>query len=84
MRRVRNPILVPNYGFLTLYFSSEKFLHFKRDQTECSIKPALLCQAPTILGTVEDKASSVYFNNFFCYIMSGLRGVRAVDMEDIK
>ena len=33
-----------------LCFSSETLFHFKHDQTKYSIKLALLCQAPTILG----------------------------------
>ena len=36
--------------FRTLSLSSENLFHFKRGQTKYSIKPALLYQAPTILG----------------------------------
>ena len=68
-------------------FSSENLFHFKRDQTKYSIKPADYAKLPLFL---EDKASSAYLNDFFCYIMSkvgewrGMRGVRADDTEDIK
>ena len=61
--------------------------HFKRDQTKYSIKPADHAKLPLFL---EDKASSAYLNDFFCYIMSkvgewrGMRGMRVDDIEDIK
>ena len=61
--------------------------HFKRDQTKYSIKPADYAKLPLFL---EDKASSAYLNDFFCFIMSkvgewqGMRGMRADDIKDIK
>ena len=57
-----------NYNIWTLCFSSENLFHFtvKRDRTNYSVKPADYVKFPLFL---EEKASSAYLNDFFCYIM---------------
>ena len=88
--RLQFPILVQNYNFLTLCFSSEKF--FISSVTKPSTASSLRCYAKHPLHyswktkhqVPTSTTSSFSVTSWARLVSGGLRGVRAADIEDIK